>query len=689
MGLDGKPAPRRRHAAHRPGARPCATLLATKPKTAADLAREMRSTSAEIQVALGSIRTLDCGRRARRPRRPPHDPASGRGGRRARGAQPPDRRRRRLSNGVEGRRDIARVPRAADAGPGRRPPACPTRSRASSSRRRRRARRRRPPTDGRRNRSRVVRHHTGKAGRRWREATAGRYLPERDARTPGTCVPEPGTAECPGGTQRPSHATRDTTDHSDHPSDDRTGRPSRHRGPRLSRLWGPARTDLRRPRTGPAVRGLADRGPPARAGGLLPTGRAHLRCLPAGPAPDLHLGRGHLPRIRLLLVVQRQLGRARRAVRRRSGATPATRPRLPGRSRSRATTATSCSTSFPRGIPALGIEPARNIAAAARKKGIPTISEFLTRELARQIVAEKGHADLVVANNVWAHVPDLNDFTAGLATLMSPTGLLSIEVAYLARLIEDNEFDTIYHEHFMYYSVLSAESVLQRHGLRIQDVEELPTHGGSIRLWVVKDGDPRPSTERVDAIKARERAAGLGTVAGYEGFAAKAEATKMDLLEFLIAERKAGHRVVGLRRAGQGQHAPELLRHPIGPHRVPRRREPVQARPVRARVAHPRPCARSHRARSPRRHRHHALEPADGDRQEAGVYGRLGRASRRPDPAPRGPLVPLTAGPQAWFAFCQRPGVRWSGHGVIGSPKSLDVRPPAVRDDSPHQEACP
>ena len=141
---------------------------------------------------------------------------------------------------------------------------------------------------------------------------------------------------------------------------------------------------------------------------------------------------------------------------------------------------------IPRGIPALGIEPARNIAAAARKKGIPTISEFLTRDLARQIVAEKGHADLVVANNVWAHVPDLNDFTAGLATLMSPTGLLSIEVAYLARLIEDNEFDTIYHEHFMYYSVLSAESVLQRHGLRIQDVEELPTHGGSIRLWVVR-----------------------------------------------------------------------------------------------------------------------------------------------------------------------------------------------------------
>ena len=207
---------------------------------------------------------------------------------------------------------------------------------------------------------------------------------------------------------------------------------------------------------------------------------------------------------------------------------------------------------IPLGIPALGIEPARNIAIAARQKGIPTISEFLTRDLARQIVAEKGHADLVVANNVWAHVPDLNDFTAGLAALMSPTGLLSIEVAYLSRLIEDNEFDTIYHEHFMYYSVLSAESVLHRHGLRIQDVEELPTHGGSIRLWVVNDQDPRPSTGRVDAIKARERAAGLGTVAGYEGFAAKAEAAKMDLLEFLIAERKAGHRVVGYGAPGKG-----------------------------------------------------------------------------------------------------------------------------------------
>jgi hypothetical protein len=204
-----------------------------------------------------------------------------------------------------------------------------------------------------------------------------------------------------------------------------------------------------------------------------------------------------------------------------------------------------------RGIPALGVEPARNIAAAATAIGIPTLNEFFTKELAQRMVADQGPADWIVANNVFAHIPDLNDFTAGLATLLGTGGLLSIEVAYLARLIRDNEFDTIYHEHFMYYTTLSAEAVLARHGLRILEVEELETHGGSLRLWVVHDDDPRPPTESVEAIKGRERAAGLGDPAGYGGFAAKVEATKRDLLAFLIAERRRGSTIAGYGAPGK------------------------------------------------------------------------------------------------------------------------------------------
>lgn len=205
-----------------------------------------------------------------------------------------------------------------------------------------------------------------------------------------------------------------------------------------------------------------------------------------------------------------------------------------------------------RGIPALGVEPAGNVAAVAEAKGIPTLNEFFSQSLAEQIATTSGQADFVVANNVFAHVPDLNDFTAGLATVLRPGGLLSIEVAYLVRLIERNEFDTIYHEHFMYYTVLSADAVLARHGLRILDVEELETHGGSIRLWVVHSVDPRHSTERVEVIKGRERAAGFGSPDGYGGFARRVEATKRDLLEFLIAERRRGSRIAGYGAPGKG-----------------------------------------------------------------------------------------------------------------------------------------
>jgi SAM-dependent methyltransferase len=205
-----------------------------------------------------------------------------------------------------------------------------------------------------------------------------------------------------------------------------------------------------------------------------------------------------------------------------------------------------------RGIPALGIEPARNIAAVANDKGIPTLNEFFGEELARRLAAEGGFADYVVGNNVFAHVPDINDFTAGLAALLAPEGLLSIEVGYLRRLIEHVEYDTIYHEHFMYYTVLSAEAVLARHGLRLLDVEKLETHGGSIRLWVVHDEDPRPAAPSVEAVKAEERAAGLDRPEGYAGFGPRVEASKRDLLSFLITERARGSRIAGYGAPGKG-----------------------------------------------------------------------------------------------------------------------------------------
>jgi SAM-dependent methyltransferase len=203
------------------------------------------------------------------------------------------------------------------------------------------------------------------------------------------------------------------------------------------------------------------------------------------------------------------------------------------------------------GIPALGIEPAGNIVEVARRKGVATRHDYFSSKVAADVRSSFGAADLIVANNVFAHVPSLNDFTAGLAILLKPGGLLSIEVAYLPKLIERNEFDTIYHEHFMYYTLRSAQVVLHRHGLRVLDVEELPTHGGSIRLWVVHDDDARPSMPSVDAQLDLERAAGLDRATGYAGFPDQVEATKRDLLEFLIDERRRGSTVAGYGAPGK------------------------------------------------------------------------------------------------------------------------------------------
>ncbi len=205
------------------------------------------------------------------------------------------------------------------------------------------------------------------------------------------------------------------------------------------------------------------------------------------------------------------------------------------------------------GIPVLGIEPARNVAAVGKDRGIPTVTEFFGEPLADRLVAEGRRADLLVGNNVFAHVPDLNDFTAGLARILADEGVLTLEFPHLVRLIEEGQFDTIYHEHFSYYTLLTARRVLAGHGLRVFDVEELTTHGGSLRLYVCHDDARRHvDTARVADLLDREEAAGYADVNGYTAFDDRVRAVKRDLVAFLIAARRDGRSVVGYGAPGKG-----------------------------------------------------------------------------------------------------------------------------------------
>jgi SAM-dependent methyltransferase len=196
-----------------------------------------------------------------------------------------------------------------------------------------------------------------------------------------------------------------------------------------------------------------------------------------------------------------------------------------------------------RGIDVLGIEPARNVADAAIENGIPTIVEFLTRATGGALLARGKAGDLVVGNNVLAHVPDLNDFVAGLATLVKPDGVLSLEFPHVLRMVERSEFDTIYHEHFSYFSLASATNVLEANGLYAFDVEELPTHGGSLRVYARRTRSA--PTAAVEGVLHAERDAALTRVAGYAGLQKKAEAVKFALLEFLIRCKRDGSSVAG------------------------------------------------------------------------------------------------------------------------------------------------
>jgi hypothetical protein len=203
------------------------------------------------------------------------------------------------------------------------------------------------------------------------------------------------------------------------------------------------------------------------------------------------------------------------------------------------------------GVPCLGIEPSVNVGAAAVARGVPTVTAFLDEQTATNVRAEHGPADLVVANNVYAHIPDLLGFTRALRMLMSDDGWLSIEVHHALNLVQLGQFDTIYHEHFQYYTVLSAAAALRMAGLTVVDVETLETHGGSIRIWARPDGVGTP-TARVAEVLRTEEEAGLHDVSGYVALRPRAEAVRHELLRFLLDCRAAGQRVVGYGAPGKG-----------------------------------------------------------------------------------------------------------------------------------------
>ena len=210
-----------------------------------------------------------------------------------------------------------------------------------------------------------------------------------------------------------------------------------------------------------------------------------------------------------------------------------------------------------RGIRCLGIEPSVNVGEAAREKGVPTLTAFLTPETGAQVRAEHGPAQLVALNNVYAHIPDVVGFTKGLRSMVADDGWVSIEVQHLLTLVQRTQFDTIYHEHFQYYTVLTAQRALASGGLALVDVELLDTHGGSVRLWarpveLVESGVAGEPSQAVRDVLAAEQAAGLHTAEGHDGFASAVSRVRDDLVAFLIDARRAGKTVVGYGAPGKG-----------------------------------------------------------------------------------------------------------------------------------------
>ncbi len=203
-------------------------------------------------------------------------------------------------------------------------------------------------------------------------------------------------------------------------------------------------------------------------------------------------------------------------------------------------------------IPVLGVEPAANVAEEAEKKGVKSLVAFFGKETAEKVVAEHGHANLTAANNVLAHVPDINDFVSGFAAVLADDGVSTFEFPHLLNLLEKTQFDTIYHEHFSYLSLYAVEKCFESNGLKVFDVEELPTHGGSLRVWAQKTIGTRPETDRLAALRAKEAEAGIATLACYQGFDAKCRKIRDDLLAFLKSAKTEGKTVAGYGAAAKG-----------------------------------------------------------------------------------------------------------------------------------------
>jgi SAM-dependent methyltransferase len=204
------------------------------------------------------------------------------------------------------------------------------------------------------------------------------------------------------------------------------------------------------------------------------------------------------------------------------------------------------------GIPCLGIEPTASTASAAEALGVPVLREFFGEALARRLTGESRQADLIIGNNVYAHVPDINDFTAGLKTALKPGGTITLEFPHLLQLVSHAQFDTIYHEHFSYLSLYTVSRVFERCGLRVLNVQELGTHGGSLRVFGCHAGDPRATRRSVGQVLQAEKDAGLRDLGTYRAFQARAERIKDDLVSFLIEQKRLGKRVIGYGAAAKG-----------------------------------------------------------------------------------------------------------------------------------------
>ena len=204
------------------------------------------------------------------------------------------------------------------------------------------------------------------------------------------------------------------------------------------------------------------------------------------------------------------------------------------------------------GVPVLGIEPAANVAAVAEANGVPSLVEFFGTELATRLAAERPRADLIIGNNVLAHVPDINDFVGGLAVLLAPGGTINIEFPHLLKLIEETQFDTIYHEHFSYLSLVAVDQVFAAHGLRLYDVEELPTHGGSLRISACHEDAPHETTARLAELREREDASGLRQLETYTSFGERVRALKLELLAVPAEARAEGKTVAAYGAAAKG-----------------------------------------------------------------------------------------------------------------------------------------